>query len=567
MITNNIIKKTGVFFVGCAFVAALTACSDFLDILPMNDVVLENYWTEKKDVSSVLNSCYETLESEDALTRMGIWGELRSDNLAKGSNVSNEVLEILGENILPSNIYCNWSKIYECINRCNTVCHYAPMVQREDPNYTEEEMNATVAEASTLRALCYFYLIRTFRDVPYSTRPSIDDTQSFQLPATKFNDVLDSLITDLENVKMNAVRRYEIDQVSGSNYSFPVINSSRITRLAVNALLADLYLWKGDWDAVIRNCDEVIDYKINQFEELKTRVGEVKEIDYIQGIPMILESPTGSGDVCGSAYEKIFGDGNSFESIFELYFARNQKQTNTWVEKYYRHYNDNAGYLNPNVLMLGDVIKNTNKIFSRCDGRFWEDVQIAGNSMTIAKFARSSVSYTTKNATQESDLNLTSSRRGQANAPWIFYRLSDVVLMKAEALVERGDAGDWDEAFNLVNAVNMRATNLKEELKKEDYINSKNDMANLVMAERQREFMFEGKRWFDLVRRSMRDGNTIFLTSAVQNKYEENGTAIRIKLADMNIIFYPYAKNELKVNPKLVQNTAYNNTEDSQFQK
>ena len=169
MITNNIIKKTGVFFVGCAFVAALTACSDFLDILPMNDVVLENYWTEKKDVSSVLNSCYETLESEDALTRMGIWGELRSDNLAKGSNVSNEVLEILGENILPSNIYCNWSKIYECINRCNTVCHYAPMVQREDPNYTEEEMNATVAEASTLRALCYFYLIRTFRDVPYST--------------------------------------------------------------------------------------------------------------------------------------------------------------------------------------------------------------------------------------------------------------------------------------------------------------------------------------------------------------------------------------------------------------
>ena len=567
MITNNIIKKTGVFFAGCAFVAALTACSDFLDILPMNDVVLENYWTEKKDVSSVLNSCYETLESEDALTRMGIWGELRSDNLAKGSNVSNEVLEILGENILPSNIYCNWSKIYECINRCNTVCHYAPMVQREDPNYTEEEMNATVAEASTLRALCYFYLIRTFRDVPYSTRPSIDDTQSFQLPATKFNDVLDSLITDLENVKMNAVRRYEIDQVSGSNYSFPVINSSRITRLAVNALLADLYLWKGDWDAVIRNCDEVIDYKINQFEELKTRVGEVKEIDYIQGIPMILESPTGSGDVCGSAYEKIFGDGNSFESIFELYFARNQKQTNTWVEKYYRHYNDNAGYLNPNVLMLGDVIKNTNKIFSCYDGRFWEDVQIAGNSMTIAKFARSSVSYTTKNATQESDLNLTSSRRGQANAPWIFYRLSDVVLMKAEALVERGDAGDWDEAFNLVNAVNMRATNLKEELKKEDYINSKNDMANLVMAERQREFMFEGKRWFDLVRRSMRDGNTIFLTSAVQNKYEENGTAIRIKLADMNIIFYPYAKNELKVNPKLVQNTAYNNTEDSQFQK
>ena len=187
--------------------------------------------------------------------------------------------------------------------------------------------------------------------------------------------------------------------------------------------------------------------------------------------------------------------------------------------------------------------------------------------MTIAKFVRTSVSYTTKNVTQESDLNLTSSRRGQADAPWIFYRLSDVMLMKAEALVERGEEGDWDEAFKLVNAVNLRATNLKAELKKEEVITSKSTMENLVFEERQRELMFEGKRWFDLVRRSMRDGNTVYLASAVQNKYEENGSAIRIKLADMNIIFYPYSKNELKVNPMLVQNPAYNNTEDSQFQK
>ena len=50
----------------------LTSCSDFLDILPMNEVVLENFWTEKGDVISVVNSCYETLESSDCLTRMGV---------------------------------------------------------------------------------------------------------------------------------------------------------------------------------------------------------------------------------------------------------------------------------------------------------------------------------------------------------------------------------------------------------------------------------------------------------------------------------------------------------------
>ena len=44
-----------------AMTTGLTGCSDFLDILPMNEVVLENYWTEKSDVTSVVNSCYEPL--------------------------------------------------------------------------------------------------------------------------------------------------------------------------------------------------------------------------------------------------------------------------------------------------------------------------------------------------------------------------------------------------------------------------------------------------------------------------------------------------------------------------
>jgi hypothetical protein len=568
MITKNIKNIALAVAVGCALTASTTSCSDFLDILPMNDVVLENYWTEKADVASVMNSCYESLESGDALVRMGIWGELRSDNLVAGASVANDINEILKENILSSNPYANWAKLYECINRCNTVCHYAPIVQSIDPNYTEAEMRANVAEATTLRALAYFYLIRTFRDVPYTSQPSIDDTQSFILPATKFDAVLDSLITDLEQVKDDAVRRYQIDMVSGSYYSFPAENSSRITRNAVYALLADLYLWKGDWDKAIRYCDLVIEAKTQQFEELQKRVGDIREIDLIDDIPMILESPTGSGNTCGSTYNSIFGDGNSFESLFELYFTTSSSQPkNTWVSNYYGNDDHLMGYLSANALMLGDVIKNTNNLFKKSDGRFWESCQVSGSSVVIAKYVRSSVSYTTKNATTERDLNLRDERRSVANAPWIFYRLSDMLLIKAEALVERNQEGDLDAAFALVDIVNKRANNLTSTLKKADYISSKQQMANLVLEERQREFMFEGKRWFDLVRRSRRDGNTIYLVSAVQNKFEENANAIKIKLTDMNIIYMPYAKNELKVNPLLQQNPAYANGEDSQFSK
>jgi hypothetical protein len=92
-------------------------------------------------------------------------------------------------------------------------------------------------------------------------------------------------------------------------------------------------------------------------------------------------------------------------------------------------------------------------------------------------------------------------------------------------------------------------------------------MEELLLEERQREFMFEGKRWFDLVRVARRDGNNNRLISLASRKYIENVNAIKIKLADPNIIYFPYAKSELKVNPLLVQNPAFGNEEDNELTK
>ena len=542
------------------------SCNDFLDILPMNDVVLENYWTEKGDVMSVMNSCYETLEHSDAMARIAIWGELRSDNVRLGANVPNEVNEILKENLLPSNPYCNWAKIYECINRCNTVCHYAPEVQAIDPNYTEDEMKANIAEAVTLRALCYFYLIRTFRDVPYSTQPSIDDTQQYIIPATPFEQVLDSLISDLEQVKGDAVRRYYVED-SPNAY----VNSSKITRWAVYALLADLYLWKGSWDESIKYCDLVINYKRQQYKEMLEREGNVNNIDLIDSIPMILEKPIGS-TTCGNTYNEIFGEGNSFESIFELYFQSTQSQTNEWVSNYYGNQNNVLGRLSCPDFIAKDVAAGTNAIFKRTDGRAYEGTELSSSSYAITKYTRRNVSYDTKNVTTEKDLKLNDSRRSSADANWIFYRLSDMLLIKAEALIERNYEGDFDEAFALIDIVSKRANDAvngtrSSVLKKADYIDTKGAMEQLVLEERQREFLFEGKRWFDLVRFARRDGDNTRLIELASRKYIENVNAIKIKLADPNIIYFPYAKSELKVNPMLKQNPAFTSGEDSELTK
>ena len=541
----------------------LSSCSDFLDILPMNSTVLENYWKEKADVTGAVNGCYEALASEDVVTRMGVWGELRSDNVVAGANVPNHLNEMLRENLLPTNDMCKWSYLYNVINRCNIVCHYAPEVEQIDPNYTYNEMKATIAEMKAIRALCYFYLIRTFRDVPYTTEPSIDDNQNYVIPATRFDVVIDSLITDLESVKDDAQRRFELEKVQNKSIYVPAANNSRITRWAIYALLADLYLWKGDWNNVIKYCDMVIDYKKQVYEEL-LQIDQINDIELYDGIPMIMEATVkGTKDV-GNTYTSLFGNGNSFESIFEIYYNGNTGQENNWISSYYGNRDNSIGRLRAADFLMDGFTSNNNQVWlSQGDCRAYESMESSGNSLSITKYVRQSASFSLQRL---GIVNVAGDRRTRKDANWIIYRLSDVMLMKAEALIQRSE-NDWPEAFQLINNVYKRANNISPEtttgsLVFETYNTSKEKMEDLLFEERHREFLFEGKRWFDLVRLARRDGKTERLTSSVIRKHRQDQNVIRIKLTDPNYIYFPYAKAELKANPLLIQNPAFSNTEE-----
>jgi len=51
----------------------LTSCSDFLEIEPLNEIILEKFWTEKADVENMIAGCYSGMESEGVIRRMMIW--------------------------------------------------------------------------------------------------------------------------------------------------------------------------------------------------------------------------------------------------------------------------------------------------------------------------------------------------------------------------------------------------------------------------------------------------------------------------------------------------------------
>ena len=154
--------------------------------------------------------------------------------------------------------------------------------------------------------------------------------------------------------------------------------------------------------------------------------------------------------------------------------------------------------------------------------------------------------------------------------------------MKAEALAWRNASSSQDlkEAFKLVETVYNRsqtgyvdaegnrigvqfAVDGKDILKGDSYIKDVSKLRSLVLQERRRELAFEGKRWYDLVRTALRDGKTDNMLSVlISNKYTSNQAEYKMKLSDMNTLFFPIAEREINVsNGHLKQNEAYATTD------
>lgn len=557
--------------------AGFSSCSDFLEIEPQNEIILEKFWNEKADVDGIIAGCYSGMQSDNMMLRMMIWGEFRSDNISRGQNLDKDlsIENILKENILASNSYTTWDAFYNIINRCNTVIKYAPGVAQKDPNFSESELKADIAEVTALRALCYFYLIRTFRDVPYSTEAFIDDNQTMNLPATSFDVVLDTLIGDLERVKEDAVEKYP-----ESNAAQRLYQTGRITKPAIYAMLCEMYLWKKDYHNCIRYADIVIEKKKKQAEgEMSNGLSNINSVR-TSGYPLITTDYISSMSTYGYAYNKIFGEGNSSESIFELTFMdADNMPGNGAVSRCYGNTNNSGimGFASVSSFIGDDVESKTFAVFNnKYDARAYENM-MSGN--VIIKYAHtfSQINFSSGSASLSVDGFFPENK---VKTNWIIYRLSDIMLLKAEALTQlisnnetftEQDEQYYNQAFSLVNAVNKRSlcqptSQLKDSLAISAF-NTKEKIETLVMKERQRELMFEGKRWYDLVRRSMRDGNTNYLSTQVLQKYTSNTSAIQNKFRKMDAIFWPYNVDELKVNKNLRQNPAFGSGENSSYTK
>ena len=126
--------------------------------------------------------------------------------------------------------------------------------------------------------------------------------------------------------------------------------------------------------------------------------------------------------------------------------------------------------------------------------------------------------------------------------------------MKAEALNESGNQTD---AWSQVKIVRNRASAL--DFKTIDST-TKNGLALTILEERQREFAFEGKRWYDVLRNAKRNNYErlqLLLDVASISLPVDRRQAAFNKLRDKNSHYFPIYFYELQTNKLLQQNPFY----------
>ena len=574
----------------------LTSCGEkFLELEPQNETVLENFWNEKTDVQAVIAGCYSQLQSEAIISRMMIWGEYRSENVVytDADHKDHNLEKVLKENLTANNGYTKWEDFYSVINKCNTILKYAPGVADVDPSYTKSQLKADIAEVIAIRSLCYFYLIRTFRDVPYTETCYEDDSegegkQPMALQATDFNTVLSNLISSLEAVSEDALDGYPETSNPYSEY----FSTGRITKWAIYAMLCEMYLWQKNYTKCIEFANKIIDRKKQEVKKLKTFTQE--DFANWNGYPLIGTRYRSNSNYFGNGFNQIFVDGNSIESIFELTFIKNNDNlaSNPTFGNFYGG-QDRKPWVNVSSFVSLDEWNGTYKVFDKqnkgLDMRAYENIAWKGKeepshiSKTTAYTEVTLMAPTASNfwssewSSQYPTTGMNHDSQNKANV--IYYRLSDIMLLAAEAYSqlisqETGDVTSDEDvknlynAFKLVNAVNKRSIGeqvLKDTLVLKNY-KTKEAITNLVYEERHRELMFEGKRYYDLVRRSQRDGNTEYLASKCSNKDINLQSIIQSKMKNMDAIYWPYNLDEMKVNPNLHQNPAFGSGENSSYE-
>lgn len=504
----------------------LSSCSDYLDILPNDKQTTDMFWKSAEDVESILSEAYSSMRT--CIPSMITWGEVRGGSILAFSDPKEIMIQDF--QILSDNPKVAWADFYKVIGMANSVLKYAPGVMEEDASYKEAQMKSHLTEAYFIRGLMYLYLVRNFKEVPLITEPYVDDEMPNDIAKSSEAAIIEQIKNDVKAaLDTNAAKeRYE------ENWA----NKGRATKWALYALMAETCLWAEDY----QGCVEYANLLIHANSGVR---------------PVFISSP--SQWFMNFYTQEGYG---SNESIFELMFnADLPSGTNgNTPTKHLTFVTDAA----PKYLFSEPM---TQRIQAECDASsvrsLWGSVALDANNLiaTNTNYPQNAAIWKYVGMGVE---DIKAGRAGSGNdsdANWIIYRMADVMLMKAEALIRMEGIDNWKEALAIINQIRTRASLPELDITVEE--TNEYTLLEALLNERDMELAAEGKRWYDLVRLGKQQNfeyKADFISIIVDNNDGANKKWLRSVLNDDNAWYLPIPERDITTNKELVQNPYYDQT-------
>lgn len=507
---------------------SMLSCNDFLTLYPQDRVVEENFWEDKNDLEGVRYGAY--MQMSNTLLNLAVWGDIRSDAYHWNSHNpnSNDYKEIMVGNPDSTMSIFDWGGVYTTINYCNKVLSKGEEVLSKDPQFTPTEWQQMKAEMTGLRALNYFYLIRAFKDIPFTTTVINSDEDVHDFTLTPQMEVLDWLINDVTPVAGMAKSRFPSEKDT----------KGLITNTTIYALLAEMHLWRGALREgrnypeadILEDARKVIEYGQKSLDALAKQNEQITNSSFDRDVnkkdafgsgltnALLIKNDEmqnlfngNSSNITVSSYNAIFKNGNSEESMFELQYSAVDNRYSSFLRSLWGYNSSFSFQLATSIEAVRHAVgadhidKDCRPWYSCADEKYLftttREIKTNGQLYYCAKWLNASFDKSTTNLCTNV---ITAVGTSNSTANWIFYRMTDVMLMMAEAYAI---TGEYEKCRNIVDAIHKRSMlDQTTGLSNKTTDNNKKACITLVMNERLIELLGEGKRWFDLVRYAERIG-------------------------------------------------------------
>lgn len=464
-------------------------------------------YKNRADAESALLALYEDIRGNQNELQLDylLIGDVHSDNAYAGTTGS-EVVDP-ATNDLNSTTLCvnrDWKAYMNLAAHCTRFIVGVESVA--DGSLSESEVNTMRAQAEIFRAFIWFRMVRMWGNIPLVTTvppditsDNITEAYDSYFPAQNTEaEVYEAIIADLEDGLKYAP--------AGS------ADKTRFSKDVAIALLAKVYAEKPvrDYNKVI----QYVDMLTANGYALNDTYGSLFEVDM---------TPASGQSVVGTPMTM-----NTSESILEVHYPVGSGNWASWM--YGRCLEDYdysftwAKWITPSRDLLaafnsvGDKDRLAQTVVYYSCG--WSNYYPADNYAFMYKV-----------------------RTGYSNV--YFLRYDDLLLLKAEALLNNGDLAGAAAIIDQIRArAGVKALTPTEKGNKET-------LFSLYVNERRLELACEGERWFDLVR--------LDLVEEAMNAAQRTDPG-RLPLAmpyTINSYLLPIPQDVLDTNDKVVQNPGY----------